>query len=239
MATKIEPEQIIVVGIPLTISLVTMILGYKGEDSPPLIILGWGSAFLTVLFAYLEMKFSNYSFGHRYKILQKKGDIFSQVIKFLNTAKAGDELFAIATVPASEEYEKILVKKVLELCGASNNNNTVFTRIITNTKNQKLKQLAYNMIDSQHPIYGGLSPYIKSNKIKVLMSQEPHGLDLILIAGQDHKKTLLGVKEESPEFYFNGAGMHISRGKTYVFENDPFSASIHNYFEKFLKQAIS
>ena len=140
MATKMEPEQLIIVGIPLFITLGSMIFGYM-KDSTPFIILGWGSAFLTVLLTYLEIKFSKYSFGHRYKILSKKGDAFLPVIAFLNTAKVGDELFAIATVPASEEYEKLLVKKVLELCGASNNNSIIFTRIITNIKNPIMKTL--------------------------------------------------------------------------------------------------
>ena len=243
MLNKIEANQILVVGVPLVISIVAMILGYSGDDKEwegkiSLIILGWGSAFLTVLFAYLEFQFSGHSLSHKYKILQRKGDAFSQVINFLNSAKPGDELFSVATVPASDDYEALLVKKVLELC-SSTSNNTVFTRIITNTKIQALQDLADNMINKDHPIYGELSPYIATNKIKILTAHEPSGLDLIFIAGENRKKTLLGIKEESPDLYFNGYGMHISRGKTYIFEDDPFSESIHNYFEKFIKQAMS
>lgn len=239
---NIPIHLLITVGIPALISLVCLLGGYGGDpNSVPLLILGWGAFFLTIGVGYLEWYVhqlrSVFRTDTSYEIAQRKTTpVLHQVEGIVLSAQEGEEIFATATFPLSQDYEQKLVAKVLALASAAKNGaQTVFTRVISNSNDAAMQTWLNKMKSSTDSLYSQLHPLIQSGQVKIYWTDHPVGLDILMVAGARRKTVLLGIKEEPPDLYLNGFhGQFISRGTTFIFEDDAVADSIYNYYAKFI-----
>ena len=233
---QIPVDRVISIGVPFVLSIICLIYGYSAKNIP-LQILGWGSAFLTIMFAYLEYKLPPKHSVKGYNILQEAGDPFEQIIGLLKNVKQGDEIYSVATVPSYPDYEKAYVEAVCRACEGVSQNKILCLRIITNQDKRKEMKKMYDEMSNFKGIY---APLIKhKEKIKVIKMDKPFGIDPLLIAQRNSKVALLGIKEAAPNSYFNGVqGSHINRGNTYIFENDNVAESLYKYYVNFINEEI-
>lgn len=239
---KVSMSRIIAIGVPLVLTVICLVAGYTpDQNSIPLVIMGWGSLFLTILVVYHE--WYNEEFlkaikqSHSYEVMQQKYvPVLMQIEALVSSVEKGEEIFSTATFPLSEDYEIKLVKKVVELAEAQpSSKQTIFTRIISNASNSVISDWIKKIRDPQHPVYSKLHKYIQDDRVKIYTRNQPAGLDLLMIAGERRKIVLIGVKEESPDQYSNNYfAKLISRGNTFVFQNDDMADSIYNYYGKFI-----
>lgn len=240
--SEIRISRIIAVGAPLVLSIVCLLLGYgPRQDRLPLVIMGWGSVFLTILVAYHEWYQAIFLRAikqrHQYGIMQERNiPVLMQIKGLIGSAKPGEEIFSTATFRFSKEYEEELVDKIVELASAASaDGQTVFTRILSNASKPAIKQWINEIKDPNHEIYSRLHEYVKSGLVRIYTCGEAVGLDLLMLAGENRKVAVIGVKEESPEQYANNYfAKLISRGNTFVFENDAMAESIYNYYGRFI-----
>lgn len=236
----IPSSRIIAIGAPLLLSAIALVKGYNPDPHQiPWVVLGWGSLFLGIMIAYHEWSFEKFvrivSRRHSYEVMQLKYiPVLTQIESLVQSAEAGDEIFSTATFPLSEDYERKLIHKVVELANAGQGE-TVFTRIISNTQDDGIRAWIAQIKDPNHPVYSTLHGLITTGRVKIYTQHDPIGLDLLMIAGQKRKTVLIGVKEEHPSQYLNNHFARlIPRGRTFLFENDDLANSIYCYYGKFI-----
>ena len=233
---QLPVDRLISIGVPFILSIICLIFGYYKQNIP-LQILGWGSAFLTIVFTYLEYKLPQKHPVKGYNILQEAGDPIEEIIGLLKNVKQGDEIYSVATVPSYPDYETAYIEAVCRACAGVSRDGILCLRIISNQEKRQEMRDMYNEMSSFKGIYSPLKQH--QAMIKVIKMDKPLGVDPLLIAQKNSKIALLGVKEASPNSYFNGLqGQHINRGKTYVFENDNITDSLYKYYVNFISEEI-
>ena len=233
---QIPVDRVISIGVPLILSLFCLILGYSIKNIP-FQVLGWGSAFLTIVFTYLEYKLPQKHPVKGYKILQEAGDPIEEIIGLLKNVKQEDEIYSVATVPSYPDYETAYIEAVCRACAGVSQNGIFCLRIIANQEKRKEMRDMYDEMSNFRGIYAPLKEH--QAKIKVIKMDKPLGVDTLLIAQKNSKIALLGIKEASPNSYFNELqGQHINRGNTYVFENDNVADSLYKYYVNFISEEI-
>lgn len=231
-------DRLLCILVPLISSIICLFLGYRENQNIPLQILGWGSAYLTIVFSYLEYKFSRQGLGKTYEVLQESGDPIQKIIGLLNDVKSGDEIYSVATVPSYPDYENAYIEAVERACTGASQSGFLCLRIISNQKKRPEMKTMYEEMSNFKGKYSCLHAH--RERIRVVGMDMPFGIDPLVIANKTSTVGLLGIKEAAPNSYFsNMIGRHIDRGRTYVFRNDDIANSLYSFFATFMDGEIN